>query len=99
MLLLAVIPESLSVVGSHDDRGRVVQTSLLQLLEQVSHDLVRERDLAVVRIRRCEPFRRRVGLMRFIDVKKEKESRVGGAVQPLRGRLERGWTGTLHVRR
>ena len=58
MLLFAVIPESLAMIGRQHDGRAVVEALLTQVVEQPADDLVRVFDLTVVRFRLRESRRR-----------------------------------------
>ena len=87
VLLLAVIAETLAVIGQQHDRRLLVEGRRAQPIEQASDDLVRVSDLAVVRFVRRETRRRGIGFVRLVDVKEQEErlAAVAGGQPPLRG--------------
>jgi hypothetical protein len=81
VLLFAMIAEPFAVIGKQDDGGAVVEIHPAQAIEEAPDDLVGVGDLAVVRRVGAKPCRRRVGLVRLVDVEEEEERL--GAVAPL----------------
>ena len=99
MLLLAVVAETLAVVGEQDDQGVVVEAARAEGIEQAAHDLVGVGDLAVVGLVASEPCGRRIRRVRFVQVEEQKEARVGARarVEPALGRLHRVGAVALHL--
>ena len=73
VLLLAVIAEPFAVIGEQHDGRALVDARGAQPVEQPADDLVRVGDLAVIRLVGGEARRRRVGLVRLVDVEEEEE--------------------------
>ena len=75
VLLLAVIPEPFTVIRQQHDRGTVVELTRLQVLEKMPDDFVAVGNLAVVRQVLAEPRRRRVRLVRLVEMEEQERSR------------------------
>ena len=75
VLLLAVVPEPFSMVGDEEDQRTVVDAVALERFEELAHDTVARRDLAVVRRSVAAPIRlgRLMGEVRLVDMQEEKE--------------------------
>ena len=83
---LAVLAEHLPVVPGDDDEGRVVEAELPELLHDLAHAVVRERDLALVGLPLplgSEGLGRLVGVVGVVEVDEEEEGPVLVLVQPL----------------
>ena len=78
VLVLAVLPEPLAVVGEEDDEALLVEAERLQPVDQLAHDGVRRGDLAVVGLGVPAPegLGRLVGAVRLVDVEEREEGRV-----------------------
>ena len=79
VLVLAVVAESLAVVGEEHDERAVVDLPHAEKVEKPSGDRVRRRDLAVVgvgSITRLQRLRRLVGRVRLVEVEKREEAPV-----------------------
>ncbi len=82
VLLLAVVAEPLAVIRQQHNRRAIVQLLVCEMRDHPADDLVRVRDFAVVRRIFLEPLRRRVRLVRLVQMEKQEELRRGLAVQP-----------------
>ena len=87
VLLLAVVPEPLPMVGDQEDDRAVVDAVALELPEELPDDAVARRDLAVVGRSVAAPERlgRLVGEVRLVDVQEEKERLRLHALDPGQG--------------
>ena len=97
VLLLAVVAEPFSVIRQQDDRRPVVQLMRLQVLDQESDDFVGVRDLSVVGRVFRKTFRRRVRLVRLVEMEEEKRARGAGGCEPLLGNRFRRAAVALHL--
>ena len=97
VLLLAVVAEPFSVIRQQDDRRPVVQLMRLQVLDQASDDFVGVRDLSVVGRVFRKTFRRRVRLVRLVEMEEEKRARGAGGCEPLLGDRFRRAAVALHL--
>jgi hypothetical protein len=75
VLLLAVVAQPFSVIGEQDDCGAIVELMRLQVLHEAPDDFVRVRDFAVVRRVGGEAIRRRVWLVRLVQVEEQERAR------------------------
>src|SRR5207247_6149081 len=75
VLLLAMVPQTLPMVGDEEDDRAVVDAVALELPEELPDDAVARRHLAVVRRSVAAPIglRRLIGEVRLVDVQEEKE--------------------------
>ena len=97
VLLLAVIAEPFAVIRQHDHRRAVVQLVRLEIFHEPSDDLVGIGDLAVVRRVCGEALRRRVRLVRLVEMEEEKRARGAGGCEPLLGNRFRRAAVALHL--
>ena len=74
VLLLAVVAEAFAVIREQDDRRSVVELMRFQIPDQLADDLVAVRHFAVVRRVLGEPLRRRVRLVRFVEMQEEERA-------------------------
>ena len=74
VLLLAVVAEAFAVIREQDDRRSVVELMRFQIPDQLADDLVAVRHFAVVRHVLGEPLRRRVRLVRFVEMQEEERA-------------------------
>ena len=82
MLGLAVIAESFAVVGDENNDCAIENAARGQAIDEPADDLVRIRDLSVVRLCVRVRRRRRVRRVRLIEMEKGEERLAGVAVDP-----------------
>ena len=75
VLLLAVIAEAFAVIRQQHDRRSVVELMRLQVVDEAADDLVGVGDLAVVGRVLREARRRRVGLVRLVEMQEQERAR------------------------
>ncbi len=92
-----MIAKALAVVGQQHDRGAVVQIPGSKVIEQLADDLVGVFHFAIVGSCRGEPRRRRIRLVRLVDVDEQKELRRRLSIDPPRGGGHGVRAGTLHL--
>src|SRR5262245_44739358 len=85
VFLLAVLPESLAVIGDEDDRRAVVQLMGLQIADQTPDDLVGPSDLGVIRRVDGPTFERHPSRVWLKDMKEEERAGRSRPFEPLLG--------------
>ena len=97
---LAVLPESLAVVGGQNEHRVVQHAAALQALAQHADERVRVGHLGVVGtvgILRPVGLGRRIGVVRLEQVDPQEEGDVPGLVEPGQGMLDRVRPLVLHL--
>ena len=99
VLLLAVVAQTLAVIGEQDDERAIVDAEGAELVDQFTDDAVRGRNLAVVgqRVARAIGLRRLIGGVRLVQVKEQEEWLAGGGAEPRLHGVERLLPGPLQA--